>query len=263
MHLLPLSHPGWARIFIVFYTQADIHPGRQGWEAVCQRTPGFGMCREHPWTYSATQKQSWDKVIVMLVQSCEKPDGLISLHVLLYSLIKSKAWHRGVLLLKETGSERGWKHSRGSDQVINHPFPTWPLVPLQSPLDWASRSCQKTTWPEQLLSSQPSKCRGRQGEKQRLQPLFLVKRRTKFRFDYGLDYYPRFNWLGAFSWLLNSTSGTVCPELCWGKEGCFPEGQSAVGLSVQTQARSWLCKVICCRDQSRLLIQEVIIRGVT
>lgn len=221
---------------------------------------------EHPWTYSATQKQSWGKVIIRLVQSCKKPDGLISLRVLLYSLIKSKARHRGVSLLKGTGSKRGWKHSHGSDQVINHPFATWPLVPLKSLLDWASRSCQKTTWPKQLLSSQLSKCRGRWGEKQSLQPLFLTKRRIKFKFDDRLGYYPQFNWLGGFTWvgwLPNSTPAGSCPELCWGREGWFPEVQSAVGLSVQTQARSWLCKVVCCRDQDRLLIQEVRISGVT
>lgn len=70
-----------------------------------------------------------------LAQSCKKPDGLVSLRVLLHSLIKSKARHRGVSLLKGTGSERGWKRSRGSDGVINHPFATWPLVLLKSPLD--------------------------------------------------------------------------------------------------------------------------------
>lgn len=163
-HLLPLSHPPQTKLF---YPE---------WEAVCQIAPGFGTCWERPWTHSAAQKQSWDKVVARLVQSCKKPDGLISMHVLLYSLIKSKVWQRGVSLLKGTGSERGWKHSRGSDQVINHPFTARPLVPLKSPLDWASRSCQKTTWPKQLLSSQPSKCRGQRGEKQSLQPLLLIKK---------------------------------------------------------------------------------------
>lgn len=36
-----------------------------------------------------------------------------------------------------------------------------------------------------------------------------------------------------------------------------------MGLVVQTQARSWLYKMLCCRDQSHLLIQEVRINGIT
>lgn len=155
--------------FFVFSTLADIHPGQPRWEAFCQGIPGFGVHWEHPWPYSAAQKQSWDKVVARPVQSCKI---LMDSSCWVFCCTHSSKQSMAAQSLSWKGLAAAWVETQSwLWSVHQSSLHNVAVVPLT---EWTTCSCQKTTWPKQLLSSQPSKCWGQRGEKQSLQPLFPI-----------------------------------------------------------------------------------------
>lgn len=130
-----VTHPGLVSCPFHIPTRQGFLQSFKHWliprvEAFCLGIPGFGVHWEHPWPYSAAQKQSWDKVITRPVQSCKiLMDSSCWVFCCTHS---SKQSIQHSLSLERDWQKRGWKHSRGSDQFINHPFTTWPWCPSLS-----------------------------------------------------------------------------------------------------------------------------------
>lgn len=194
------------KAFLVFSIQAETHLGHPGWEVFYQGTPGFGTHWEHPWPNSAAQKQSGDGVTAGPVQSCEEPDGLISLCVLLYSSKQSVAavslsWRGLAASVGGNAAVALINHqpSINHQSIINHPCSRGRVLIME----WTTPMCQKTTWPSSCWAVSPANAR----EKQSLRPLLPIKVRTTFRLDGRLGYYSQCSWTGGFTrddWLPNS-----------------------------------------------------------